>query len=168
MDGAEAFKEGLHYIPYSMQSHILRLNHPLTGDLPRLDNIARLPELTKISYTIPDKLVRAVLTTCFFFELDEAPTRLHSQYHCHGLVLCAQRQARFILKHILVEFPGAKLQTNRGDYLGKVENDNSYSICGYYPKVVEFSMASLDEEMSILFTSSSHQHPIRGFPGTIQ
>jgi hypothetical protein len=29
-------------------------------------------------------------------------------------------------------------------------------------------VASLHEEMSILFTGSSHQHPIGGFPGTVQ
>jgi hypothetical protein len=77
MDGAEAFKEGLHHMPYSMRSRILRLDHPLIGDLPRLDDIARLPELAEMSYTVPDELVRGVLATYFFFELDEAPARLH-------------------------------------------------------------------------------------------
>jgi hypothetical protein len=168
IDGAEAFKDGLHHVPYSMRSRIFRLDHALAGDLPRLDDVARLAELAKMLYTVLDELVRAVLATCFFFKLDEAPKRLHSQYHYQGSILYAWCQAPLILKRVLVEFLGTELQTNHSNHLGRVEDDNRCSIYGYYRKVIRFSVASLNEEMSILFTSSSHQHPIGGFPGTVQ
>lgn len=54
---------------------IFRLAHAVAGDLPQLDDIARLAELANVSYTVPDEVVRTVLATGFFFELDEAPTR---------------------------------------------------------------------------------------------
>lgn len=168
MDGAEAFREGLNHVPYSMRSRFFRLDHALAGDLPRLDDVARLTELAEISYTVPDELVRAILATCFFFELDEAPTRVCGRYCCRGSVLCARNQARSIVNRVLVEFPGAELRTNSGDCLGSVEVDDGCTACGYYRKGVRFSVASLDEDMSILFTGSSHQHPIGGFPATIQ
>lgn len=53
-----------------------------------------------------------------------------------------------------MEFPGAELQTNRGDCLGRMEDDGCRT-CGYYRSGVRFSVASLDEEISILFTCSS-------------
>ncbi|KAH1968438.1 hypothetical protein KXW88_005706, partial [Aspergillus fumigatus] len=56
MDGAEAFREGLNHVPYSMRSRFFRLDHALAGDLPRLDDVARLTELAEISYTVPDEL----------------------------------------------------------------------------------------------------------------
>jgi hypothetical protein len=61
-----------------MRSHIFRLDHTVTVDLPQLDNIARLTELADVSYIVPDEVVQAVLATCFFFKLDEALTRLYS------------------------------------------------------------------------------------------
>ncbi|KAH2857655.1 hypothetical protein KXV67_003128, partial [Aspergillus fumigatus] len=134
MNGAEAFKEGLQHVPYSMRSRIFRLAHAVAGDLPQLDDIARLAELADVSYTVPDEVVQTVLATGFFFELDEAPMRLHGQYHSRGSALCARNQTRLILKRVLVEFPGAELQTNRGDCLGRVEDDNWCSTCGYYRK----------------------------------
>jgi hypothetical protein len=75
------------------------------------------------------------------------------------------------MERVLVEFPGAELQTNLGDRLGRVHGDDDdagCTICGYYRKRVRFSVASLNEDVSILVTSSSHQHPIGGFPATIQ
>lgn len=131
-----------------MRSRIFRLAHAVAGDLPQLDDIARLAELADVSYTVPDEVVQTVLATGFFFELDEAPMRLHGQYHSRGSALCARNQTRLILKRVLVEFPGAELQTNRGDCLGRVEDDNWCSTCGYYRKGVRFSVASL--KMSIL------------------
>jgi hypothetical protein len=78
--------------------------------------------------------VPAILATCFFFELDEAPTRVCGRYCCRGSVLCARNQARSIVKRVLVEFPGAELRTNGGNCLGSVEKDDGCTACGYYRK----------------------------------
>ncbi|OJZ79851.1 hypothetical protein ASPFODRAFT_54397 [Aspergillus luchuensis CBS 106.47] len=125
-------------------------------------------ELAKEQYTVPDELVRAVLATCFFFELDEGPTRVPGQYVCRGSVLCARREPRRILERVLVEFPGAELQTGRGEHLGRSEDDDGCMVCGYYRKKVRFHVASLDEEISIMFKGSSGQQPIGGFPATVR
>lgn len=68
---------------------------------------------------------------------------------------------------VLVEFLGAELHTNSSDCLGSVEVDDGCTACGYYHKGIRFSVASLDKDMSILFTDSSHQHLIGGFLATI-
>ncbi|KAI2884981.1 hypothetical protein CBS63078_11296 [Aspergillus niger] len=126
MDGVEAFKEGLNHVPHPLRTRIFRLDHAL-ADLPRLDDVMRVAELAKEQYTVPDELVRAVLATCFFFELDEGPTRVPGQYLCRGSVLCARREPRRILERVLVEFPGTELQTGRGEHLGRSDDDDGSS-----------------------------------------
>ncbi|KAI3042826.1 hypothetical protein CBS147353_11851 [Aspergillus niger] len=126
MDGVEAFKEGLNHVPHPLRTRIFRLDHAL-ADLPRLDDVTRVAELAKEPYTVPDQLVRAVLATCFFVELDEGPTRAPGQYVCRGSVLCARREPRRIIERVLVEFPGAELQTGRGEHLGRSDDDDGSS-----------------------------------------
>lgn len=135
--------------------------------LPRLDNLRRLDELAKLPYRVPDELVRAILATCFFFKLDEVPTRLPSRYHCRGSVLCAQRGAQSIIQRVRVEFPGAELQSIRGDHLRRLDIDKGCATCRYYQKRVDFCIGSLDEEVSLQFTSAPHQQAIGGFLTTI-
>ncbi|GAA93247.1 phospholipase, patatin family protein [Aspergillus luchuensis IFO 4308] len=167
MDGVEAFKEGLNHVPHPLRTRIFRLDHAL-ADLPRLDDVTRVTELAKEPYTVPDELVRAVLATCFFFELDEGPTRAPGQYVCRGSVLCARREPRRIFERVLVEFPGTELQTGRGEHLGRLDDDDGCMVCGYYRKKVRFHVASLDEEISIMLKGSSGQQPIGGFPATVR
>ncbi|KAF9890703.1 hypothetical protein FE257_005569 [Aspergillus nanangensis] len=168
MDGTEVYKEDLYHVPHATRLRTLRLDHPLDGHLPRLDDIGQLTALTRRSYWVPDELVRAVLATCFFFELDEAPTMVRGQYHCRRSILCARPQARRIIERVLVEFLGAKVGTLRGDELDRLSKNDGCTVCGYYQKRIRFCVGSLDEDVTILFTGSSHQHPIGGFPATVQ
>ncbi|KAI3037602.1 hypothetical protein CBS147353_11921 [Aspergillus niger] len=154
MDGVEAFKEGLNHVVHPLRAHIFRLDHAL-ADLPRLNDVMRVADLAKEPYTVPDELVRAVLTTCFFFELDEGSMRTQGQYLCRGSVLCARREPRRILERVLVEFSVAELQTGRGEHLGRLDDDDGCMVCGYYREQVRFHVASLDEEISIMFKGSS-------------
>lgn len=167
MDGVAAFQEGRAHVPPPLRSRTVRLDHAL-ATLPRLDEVARVAELADEAYNVPDQLVRAILATCFFFELDEAPTRLQGQYLCRGSVLCARRGARRIVERVGVEFPGAELQTNRGDGLGRPDEDDGCRMCGYYRKTVRFLVGSLDEDVSIGFQGASGQQPIGGFPATVR
>lgn len=55
-------------------------DYTVDGELLQLDDVGKLPELAAFPYTMPDKPVRAVLASTFFFELDGLPTRTHGQY----------------------------------------------------------------------------------------
>ena len=168
MDGMEAYREGRLHVPSFMRSNTIRLDHALDGDLPRLDDVGKLEELAALPFTVPDELVRAVLATCFFFELDALPSRADGQYHLRGSVLCARTQSRRIVDRVLVEFPGARFQTGRGRPLGRVDGDDGCPLCGYYRKQVTLSVPSLDEEVTIALASPAQQRPIGGFPKTIR
>lgn len=168
MDGMEAYREGRLHVPSFMRWNTIRLDYALEGDLPRLDDVGKLEELAALPFTVPDELVRAVLATCFFFELDAPPSRADGQYHLRGSVLCARTQSRRIVDRVLVEFPGARFQTGRGRPLGRVDGDDGCPLCGYYRKQVTLSVPSLDEEVTIALASPAQQRPIGGFPKTIR
>lgn len=168
MDGMEAYREGQVHVPYSMRSNTIRFDYALDGDLPRLDDVEKLTKLAELPFTVPDELVRAILATSFFFELDERPIRTCGQYQCRGSILCARQHAGQIIDRVLIEFPGARLQTARGYPLGRVDDYEGCTICGYYRKQVTFSVPSLDEDVSIVLTSSALRRQIGGFPNTMQ
>ncbi|KAL4861318.1 hypothetical protein BDV12DRAFT_208132 [Aspergillus spectabilis] len=119
-------------------------------------------------FTVLDELVRAVLATCFFFELDAPPSLTDRQYRLHGSILCARTQSRRIVDRVLVEFPGARCGSGQGQSLGRVDDDDGCLLCGYYRKQVTLPVPSLDEELRIALASPAQQHPIGGFPKTIR
>ncbi|EAW11464.1 patatin-like phospholipase family protein [Aspergillus clavatus NRRL 1] len=168
MDGMEAYREGRVHVPPSLRSNTIRLDFALDGDLPRLDDVGKLEELAALPFTVPDELVRAVLASCFFFELDTPPSRADGQYRLHGSILCARTQSRRIVDRVLVEFPGARFCSGRDHSLGRVDNDNGCLFCGYYRKQVTLSVPSLDEEIMIALASPAQQRLIGGFPKTIR
>ena len=167
MDGVQAYKEGLNQVPYFMRSKKFRLDYTLE-DLPRLDDVGKLSQLATLPYNVSDELVRAVLATTFFFELDELPEKANGQFHCRGSILCARQNAREIMARVLVEFPGARFQTSHEYHLGRVDDDKGCISCSYYRKTVTFAVPSLDEEVSIRIANASYQCDVGGFPSTMQ
>lgn len=168
MDGVQAYKEGLNQVPYFMRSNKFRVDCTLEEDLPQLDDVGKLPQLATLPYAVSDELVRAVLASTFFFELDELPVKARGQYRCRGSILCARQNARQIMARVLVEFPGAGFQTLHGYHLGRVDDDEGCTGCGYYRKTVTFAVPSLDEEVSIRIANASFQRDVGGFPRSMQ
>ncbi|KAF7589431.1 hypothetical protein BBP40_004301 [Aspergillus hancockii] len=164
MDGEEGHKEGLNFLH---DPNIHRLNHPLEV-LPQLDDADSVVDLAEAPYTVCDEVVRATLATFFFFELDEPPRKEQGRYCCRGSIHCARPQAWRIVKQALVEFPGARYRTDRGDLLGPIDDDrDGCHTCGYYRKTVTFSVASLGDQFTLAIANCSFSHKIGGFPKTI-
>ena len=168
MDGEQGFYDVLNCIPANMQLAIFRLDHPCPGPLPRLNETEKLEQMEAMTYQVPDELVRAVLATAFFFELDQQPIRNQRNFYCRGSILCSRNQAQKILDSVIVEFPGAKFQTDQGYHLGPVKEHDGCQVCGYFRKKVSFSLVSLEEKFSIVVSGSTSHHRIGGFPKSIQ
>ncbi|KAJ5775840.1 uncharacterized protein N7511_000851 [Penicillium nucicola] len=169
MDGEQGFREALNFVPDGERSNIFRLNHELTEPLPRLDDVSRLEEMSRMQYTVPTELVRATLATAFFFfELDELPTKRQGEFFCEGSILCSRSYSRDLVKLIMVEFPGARFETVRGHHLGNVDQNDGCHVCGYYRKKVTFSINGLHEMTSIGIAGCSFFQKIGGFPKSMQ
>jgi hypothetical protein len=169
MDGEQGFREALNLVPDDKKSNIFRLNHEVSEPLPRLDDVSKLAEMSKMHFAVPDELVRAILATAFFFfELDRLPIKKQGIYFCQGSILCSRSYAMDLVKKVMAEFPGARFQTARGDHLGDVGEDDGCHKCGYYRKEVKFSVNGLDEMTTIGIAGSSFFQRIGGFPKSVQ
>lgn len=169
MDGEQGFHEALNFVPDVERSNIFRLNHELPEPLPRLDDVRKLEEMSKMHFTVPTELVRTILATAFFFfELDELPIKSQGAFFCKGSVLCSRSYSRDLVKLVRVEFPGAMFETARGQRLGDVDDDDGCRVCGYYRKKVGFSINGLHEMTSIGIAGSSFFQRIGGFPKSVQ
>ncbi|KAJ5291406.1 hypothetical protein N7478_000657 [Penicillium angulare] len=169
MDGEQAYLEALNYVPDHMRSNIYRLNLPLSGPLPRLDDVGKLIELGRSSFEVPDTLVRAILVTgLFFFELDENPKAEEGSIHCRGSVLCASPQPRKAVERVCAEVPHAEIRMQGKCSLGSIEESHICSMCNYYRKVISFTVKSLDEVFTLEVVNSSFQQKIGGFPTSVK
>lgn len=169
MDGEQGYREALNFLPDDKRSNVFRLNHELSQPLPRLDDVSRLAEMSKMHFAVPDELVRAILASAFFFfELDELPIKRQGVYFCQGSILCSRSYARELVKQVMVEFPGARFQTDRSNHLGDVDEDDGCHVCGYYRKKIKLSVNGLEEMISIGIAGASFFQKIGGFPKSVQ
>lgn len=165
MDGEQGFREALNYVPNHIKSDIFRVNHVISEALPQLDDVGKLDDMSKLNFSIPDDLVRAVLVTgFFFFELDETPTQTHGSFLCQGSIFCSRPRANDILNRVSTEIPNGHFQTSRGYWLGSLQDNDGCHICGYYRKTISFSVNSLEEEISLGIANDQFYHKIGGFP----
>jgi hypothetical protein len=169
MDGEQGFFEALNYIPNRLNNDLFRLNHEFDGPLPELDDTNQLDRMSQLDFSVPDALVRALLaSTFFFFELDETPVPSHGSLFCQGSILCSRPQAGHILERVLIEFPGARYQTTKGQSLGRVDQDDCCELCGYYRKQVRFLVNSLEEMITIEIATEAYSQRVGGFPKSAQ
>jgi hypothetical protein len=165
MDGEQGFREALNYVPNHSKPDIFRVNHEMPKGLPRLDDTGQLDDMSQLNFTVSDDLVRTVLVTGFFyFELDESPIQSHGLFLCRGSIFCSRPRAKDILDQILNEIPDGQFQTSHGHRLGSLKDDNGCHTCGYYRKIVSFSVKSLEEEVSLGIANAQIFHKIGGFP----
>lgn len=172
MDGHQGYHEALNYLTESNLPNVFRLDYAISGRIPRLDDVDRLTEMCGWPFTVADELVRAVLATVFFFELDDIPVQKGGIFHCRGSILCARRPIHAILRCVGKEFPDAAFRTtschSSCHNLGQAVENDGCDLCGYYRKKVTFTVNSLAEEFSIEMFNDSLQHRIGGFPKSVQ
>ncbi|KAJ5216877.1 Acyl transferase/acyl hydrolase/lysophospholipase [Penicillium chermesinum] len=135
MDAEQGFFEALNLVPTRMRTDIHRLDHVVPGRLPRLDDVDALGLLAQESFSVPDALIRTVLTTgFFFFEVDRYPLPRQGSLLCHGSILCKGVVPRSVVRRLIREFPDAHFETQQGQSLGRVDEDDGCVDCGYYRK----------------------------------
>lgn len=168
LDGEQAWQEAWDEFPPELRQDSFRLNSHLPQGLPELDDAGRIHELNERQYAVPPGLIRGLLATCFYFELDHMPEEASGRVYCRGSILCAAADAYRLVDKALVEFPGAQFVTTAGTLLGPVADDDGCRACGYYRKQVSFAAASLHETITLVIRGQSTEHHLAGFPNNIQ
>jgi hypothetical protein len=168
MDGHQGFHEALNYLTESNQPDVFRLDFGIDGRVPRLDDVDSVMKVSALPFTVADDLVRALLATAFFFELDETPIQRGGILQCRGSILCARRPIHAVLQCVGKEFPDATFRTSSCQELGQVVANDGCGICGYYRKKVSFTVNNIAEEFCIELFSNTLHHRIGGFPKSVQ
>ncbi|KAJ5216838.1 Acyl transferase/acyl hydrolase/lysophospholipase [Penicillium chermesinum] len=168
MDAEQGFFEALNLVPTRMRTDIHRLDHVVPGRLPRLDDVDALGLLAQESFSVPDALIRTVLTTgFFFFEVDRYPLPRQGSLLCHGSILCKGVVPRSVVRRLIREFPDAHFETQQGQSLGRVDEDDGCVDCGYYRKKVTFPLSSREECFTIGIAGAAGHQRLGGFPTSL-
>ncbi|KAJ5369970.1 uncharacterized protein N7496_006062 [Penicillium cataractarum] len=152
MDGEQGFFEALNFVPDHMRADIHRLDHVLPAHLPRLDDVSKLTELSKLSFSVSDNL------------MDQIPLLKQGSFICQGSILCKGPRPRSVIRQLIEELPGARFQVAQGIDLGPIDEDHGCYECGYYRKKVSITVNSLEERFIIEIASSGAGQRIGGFP----
>lgn len=169
MDAEQGFFETLNFLPSQMQAATHRLDHVFSGRLPRLDEVDKIEKLAEEKFSVPDALVRTILAAGFlFFELDHIPALKQGSLLCHGSILCKGTIPRAVFKQLNNEFPDTYFQTQNGQPLGRLDEDDGCIDCGYYRKKVKFSLSSREESFTIVIKGTSTNQKIGGFPASVK
>lgn len=168
VDGNQGWQDALDSIPEDLKADIFRLDRPLPGVLPALDDVGRIEELNDFNYDIPEELSRAIVATSFFFELDGEPLFSDGVFHCQGSILCCKQDLAAVLSVTQKNIPNARFRTLSGSNLGRVDEHDGCGSCGYYRKRVVFGVSCIQEEIRLGIESHSKFRKIGGFPTSIQ
>lgn len=167
MDAEQGYFEALNLVPTLMQGGIHRLDHVFSERLPRLDEVDKIEKLSQENFSVTNELVQALLIVGFlFFEFDHFPAFKQGSLICHGSILCKGTAPRAVLKQMNYEFPGADFETQNGQHLGRLDEDDGCMDCGYYRKKVKFSLSSLEEYFTIVIKGTSSHQKLGGFPAS--
>lgn len=148
VDSKEGFEDALDNLPEELKEDVFRLDKDLEENLPELDDAGYIDKLFQITCDIPTDLARVLLTSSFFFELDEEPILKDGHYCCCGSNLCSKTFPEGILCLVEKEVPSARFVMHNGANLGLVQEHDGCHTCGYYRKRVCFRVSSLHERGS--------------------
>ncbi|KAK4960688.1 hypothetical protein LTR66_012941 [Elasticomyces elasticus] len=94
LDGERAWKELNNTLPVEVRKRYHRLNFPLPGQEPSLDDVTIMHELKNrtlehLKSDVQMQLVRdSLLSLMFYFEFDEFPQHKDGRYDCAGHIFC--------------------------------------------------------------------------------
>ena len=149
-----------------------RLNLPLKGKVPDLDDVDQIPRLQhEVRHHVGDLkgVSRAAKAVSFFFELDGPLTREGTGYRCRGSILSRSPNSRALLQNLALEYPNAQFLTNNETSLGFLNTNDICQDCGRFEKVVTFSVRHPSELVNLyLVYNRLFRRSISRFPHSMK
>jgi hypothetical protein len=148
-----------------------RLNLPLVGKEPQIDNVDKIPYLyNQVQYHLGDMegIERVFKAVSFFFKLDEPPVQDGARYRCRGYILSRSPDSPNLLQTIRTSYPYAQLLFNETS-LGFLSPDNICPQCGRFRKAVSFHVRHPTDRvnMHLAFNRLFHRS-ISAFPQSMK
>ena len=174
LDGERAWRDITNRIDDTTKEDYFRLNVPLEGAEPLLDDVDCIEALRESVHVQPqgsrDRIIvtSALLVASFHFELDVLPKYEFGQYLCTGMIRC-RNNFDAVLKTLV------RIHTNNLELINETENLGSLTVddiclnCHVYHKRVSFHVRQLEDAVTIFVKINDlERRKISGFPHSMQ
>lgn len=149
-----------------------RINVPLER-APDLDAVESMPEIrasgVRFLQSVDIQSVRrALLSSAFFFELDELPVAQGATLECRGSVRCRSPNSRALIEGLISDFPYALFQSQSHETLAFVRDAVRCQECRLYRIGITFRVDSLDQAVVLrLRFNDQFSSRVSGFPNSM-
>jgi hypothetical protein len=167
LNGQLSWEDHWHGLDEEAKKQHFRLNLPLMGQEPRIDDVDKMQYLhDQINYHLGDmeSIARAFKAVSFFFELDGPLVFEGGLYTCHGSILSRSPDSRALLRSLGTSYPYAQF-LHHEVYLGFLGPDDICKQCGRFQKLVTFQIRHPSDRVNIqLAFNRLFRRSISGFP----
>jgi hypothetical protein len=172
LDGGNSWKDHWHGLEEDTKGQHFRLDLPLKGNEPHIDDVDQMPSLQdQVRHNLGDLngLARAFKAVSFFFELDEPPVHAGNTYRCRGSILSRSPDSRALLQNLVTTYPYSQFVTNSETSLGSLSINDICQGCGRFQKTVTFSVRHPSDVVDLhLVLNRLFRRSISGFPHPIE
>ncbi|KFY95373.1 hypothetical protein V498_03386 [Pseudogymnoascus sp. VKM F-4517 (FW-2822)] len=170
LNGQNSWDDHWHGLDEETKKNHFRLNLPLEGKEPSIDDIDSMDSLYQKTMSHQGdmmEIVRAFKGVTFFFELDRALVDDGPFYICYGSILSRSPDSPGFIRQLILDYPYAQF-FNHGTSLGYISNNDICKLCGLYTKLVAFQVRHSSDKADIYlrFNRLNHRR-ISGFPNPI-
>ena len=171
LDGENSWKDHWSGLEKTTKGQHFRLDLPLNGKEPALDDIDQMPELqrqVRCHLGELSGLARVFKAVSFFFELDEPIIGERLGYRCRGSILSRSPNSRALLQNIALEYPYTQFLMNN-ESLGFLDPLDVCQDCGNFQKSVTFLIRHPSEKVNLcLMYNRLYRRSISGFPNPME
>ncbi|OBT40488.1 hypothetical protein VE00_07880 [Pseudogymnoascus sp. WSF 3629] len=170
LNGQNSWDDHWHGLDEETKTNHFRLNLPLEGKEPGIDDIDSMDSLyqkTMCHQGDMFEIVRAFKAVTLFFELDRCLVEDGPFYICYGSILCRSPDAPRFIQLLTSDYPYAQF-FNHGTSLGYISKNDICKLCGRYTKLVAFRVrhSSDQADINLRFNRLYHRR-ISAFPKPI-
>ena len=156
LNGQLSWEDHWHGLDEEEKKRHFRLNLPLVGQEPRIDDVDKMQYLrNQIYHHLGDMegIARAFKAASFFFELNGPLVFEGGQYTCHGSILSRSPDSRALVQSLRTSYPFAQF-LHQESSLGYLAAKDLCELCGRFQKLIKFHIRHPSDRVNIQFSFS--------------
>ena len=156
LNGQLSWEDHWHGLDEEEKKRHFRLNLPLVGQEPRIDDVDKMQYLrNQIYHHLGDMegIARAFKAASFFFELNGPLVFEGGQYTCHGSILSRSPDSRALAQSLRTSYPFAQF-LHQESSLGYLAAKDLCELCGRFQKLIKFHIRHPSDRVNIQFSFS--------------
>lgn len=171
LNGQLSWEDHWHGLEEDAKHKHFRLNLPLVGKEPEIDDVGRMQYLhDQVKYHLGDieGIARAFKAVFFFFELDQPLEFRGASYTCRGSILSRSPDSQALVQNVMSGYPYAQFFNNRSS-LGFLTMDDICIYCERFRKSITFEVRHPSDRADIYLGFNRLFHrSISAFPQSME